>query len=195
MIKFDMEKSPPTIEQIDMERQNYTSILRSVEKRRKVMRLTGKLLIVIAIGATLALWFALDFEGYAFDKRVGVFFFSWIIGGLIALLVGASIWNKYISEPHAYASENLSRIAGIDPVVTPEACIEWDKMRQADNTIRIYSNLLVEIGRKPVMAEFSRARSWPATKTLRMAEKKNEHRAHEISNHGLEAFERMSKII
>lgn len=169
MPTINIEQSPPTTMQIVAARQRHAAILQVIAKRERRFRLIAVSVGLLGLSGIAWLWLTGQPSGVAafvFARVVNTLSDAYAvayaaIAGMVALAVALNfLLAKYIETPRDASTQCLAGLVDLEYSDNPDECIQFDAWRDQDETIKVYSNALVALNRKPVTAEYEAAKTW-----------------------------------
>ena len=143
----------------------------------RVFVLAGVMIVVVAMAAGGAVGRAVAMAaGGAVGVAVGGAVGGAVIVGALAVLFGFGLIVEVLSGRRSQAEEQRDALVELGES-TPEECVKFVELVDADQTIAAYQQQLAAMGRKPVIGEYKAALEWIVTAEARPSESDKQERA------------------
>ena len=202
-IKFDITKNPPSL--VDLGRARDETEARSAKLNRIwyfvvyvggavmlgvliALSVTGivawSVAVAVAMAVAMAVGGAMALSGVVTVTVAmavgGGMALGVAVGGAMALYgvvtLGYGLIVEAISDRRSQAKEHLSELTELGEF-TPDECVKFVELVDADPTIAAYQQQLAAMGRKPVIGEYKVALEWMATSEKRASEAEKREQA------------------
>lgn len=117
------------------------------------------------------------------------------VAAVLELFVIYAVFTAYdvlVTLPAEAGTRQLSALAVLNAHEHPDACIEYEELRNSTPQVAAYHQQIIEQGRRPVLMEYEAARAWVASERKRQAEEERRQAAEQRRQQAIAACERLS---